>query len=322
MKQVVLGIEFDSNVIRIVECEGTPNNPRVLKAVSIMVTGDNQSIVNDRENFLAKFLKDELKKNDIKTKHATLGILNNDLHLKYIQMPTLSKSHFNEALRIQSGELLDLEIENYYYEHRFLGQVMESETIQNRYLVAAAKKSMINEYMSIFSLAGISLIDINATIYYTINLLNPSYRTGTYVLVYLGIENGYVSIMKHGMPQYAKKIKVRKMYEEAHMICGQPVPNYDKNFGTGVLDQFSEMLLNETLGTVNYYHMIDNEYMPNDFVFLGYGANKENLIETIQSKINLPVSMPEIIKMSKTDICLDDYAGALGAAITGLGVKF
>ena len=325
MKQSVIGVEFDGNKIRIVECDGTPAHPRILKAVTSIISIDAE--VGDRGSFLAKFIKDELKKNDIKVRNAALGIFNNEVHLKYIQMPQLPKNKFVEALNMQSAELLDLDIQNYYYEHRFLGHFMENNIIQNRYLVVAAKSVMVDEYISAFASANINLVDINTSVFYPLCLIPDDHKTGSYVLIYLGSENSCVTIVKDGSPQYARRLKIRKMYEDAFSKYGLFYSETENEFSNEIIDQIGEILLNETLGTVNYYHMYDEEYMPSDFLIVGAGALKNGLVENIQSKVNLPAFALNVA--AKLDLHhqfkhperLIEYASAIGAAISALGVK-
>jgi len=325
MLKSVIGIEFDGNRIRAVECDGTIQRPRVLRAMTSVIASD--SAVVDRESFLAKFIKDELKKSDIKGKYAALGIFNNEVHLKYIQMPQLPKNKFLEALTMQSGELLDLDIENYYYEHRFLGHFLENNVIQNRHLVVAAKSAMVDEYISAFSSAGINLIDINASVFYPLNVIPDDHRVGSYVLIYLGSENSCITIIKDGVPQYARRLKIRKLYEDAFSKFGMFYSESEESFSNEIIDQIGELLLNETLGTVNYYHMYDEEYMPTDFLITGPGALINNLVENIQSKVNLPALRIDLL--AKVDVHskfselakILEYSSAIGAAIAAMGVK-
>jgi len=325
MNKSVIGVEFDGNKIRIVECDGTPSHPRLLKAVTATISAD--VALGDRESFLAKFIKDELKKHDIKVKNAALGIFNNEVHLKYIQMPQLPKNKFLEALNMQANELLDLDIVNYYFEHRFLGHFMENSVIQNRYLVVAAKSVMVDEYISAFSSANINLVDINASVFYPFSLIPDDHKVGSYVLIYLGSENSCVTIVKDGFPQFARRLKIRKVYEDAFSKYGLFYSETEDEFSEEIIDQIGEILLNETLGTVNYYHMFDEDYMPVDFLIVGSGATKRGLIENIQSKVNLPAYVVDIV--AKVELHsrfehperLIEYASAIGAAISALGVK-
>jgi len=325
MNKSVIGVEFDGNKIRIVECDGTVARPRLLKAFTSVITID--SAIGDRESFLAKFIKDELKRYDIKARNAALGIFNNEVHLKYIQMPQLPKNKFIEALNMQSNELLDLDIESYYYEHRFLGHFMENNIIQNRYLVVAAKATMVDEYISAFSTASINLVDINASVFYPFTLIPDSKKIGSYVIIYLGSENSCVIIIKDGVPQFARRLKIRKMYEDAFSKYGLFYSEAEDDFSDEIIDQIGEILLNETLGTVNYYHMFDEDYMPDEFIIVGVGALRGNLVANIQSKVNLPAYAVDIL--SKVELAenfensegLIEYSSAIGAAISALGVN-
>ncbi|MEI6132338.1 MAG: hypothetical protein WCQ41_05900 [Bacillota bacterium] len=325
MNKNVIGVEFDGNKIRIVECDGTFKKPRVIKAITSILSTD--AAVGDRESFLAKFVKDELKKNNIKVKNAALGIFNNEVHLKYIQMPQLPKNKFVEALNMQSNELLDLDIENYYYEHRFLGHFMENNVIQNRYLVVAAKTTMVDEYISAFTSANLNLVDISTSVFYPFNLMPETNKIGSYVLIYLGSENSCVVIVKDGTPQYARRLKIRKMYEDAFSKYGLFYSETEDDFSDEIIDQLGEIILNETLGTVNYYHMFDEEYMPTEFIIVGAGALKGSLVSNIQSKVNLPAYSLDV--MAKVELHhafehperLIEYTSAIGAAVSAMGVN-
>ena len=325
MNKSVIGVEFDGNKIRIVECDGTPSHPRLLKTITSTISAE--AAVNDRESFLAKFIKDELKKHDIKVRNAALGIFNNEVHLKYIQMPQLPKNKFLEALNMQSNELLELDIINYYFEHRFLGHFMENNVIQNRYLVVAAKAAMVDEYISAFTSSNLNLVDISASVFYPFSLIPEDHKIGSFVFIYLGSENSCVTIVKDGFPQYARRLKIRKVYEDAFSKYGLFYSENEDEFSDEIIDQIGEILLNETLGTVNYYHMFDEDYMPVDFLIIGAGATKRGLVENIQSKVNLPVYPLDIL--AKVELHsriqhpekLIEYASSIGAAISALGVN-
>ena len=325
MNKNVIGVEFDGNKIRIVECDGSPAHPRVIKAFTSIITIDGSA--GDRESFLAKFIKDELKRNDIKVRNAALGIFNNEVHLKYIQMPQLPKNKFVEALTMQSNELLDLDLEGYYYEHRFLGHFMENNVIQNRYLVIAAKSSMVDEYISAFASASINLVDISTSVFYPFQLVPDSNKVGSYVLIYLGSENSCVIIVKDGIPQFARRLKIRKMYEDAFSKYGLFYSETEDDFSEEIIDQLGEILLNESLGTVNYYHMFDEDYMPFEFLIVGAGALKGSLVSNIQSKVNLPAYCLDILTRVELHPGLEhperliEYTSAIGAAIVAMGVK-
>jgi len=117
------------------------------------------------------------------------------------------------------------------------------------------------------------------------------------------------------------------MYEDAFSKYGLFYSETEDDFSDEIIDQLGEIILNETLGTVNYYHMFDEEYMPTEFIIVGAGALKGSLVSNIQSKVNLPAYSLDV--MAKVELHhafehperLIEYTSAIGAAVSAMGVN-
>lgn len=131
------------------------------------------SIINS--SFVAREMKSMMAANSIKTRHAASALSSYSVITKRVSMPFLEKEALEESVRIEVENIIPFPLNEIYYSHYIMGMDEEKESMMNL-LIVAAKKEIVDEYVSTFDQAGLDLAILDVDIFAVTNLVENIYK--------------------------------------------------------------------------------------------------------------------------------------------------
>ncbi len=148
-----LGIYFGPKAISLVETEGQ----KVLNNVLIPLQRLSGSGVEEKipeEIKIAAAIKDELRKNNIEAKDASLVLLGRDLIIRTFHMPVLPANELYAAVRFEAKKYIPFKVEDLVYDFQVSLDRANRKTLV---LFVGVKKENLDKYLSIFAQLNIKV---------------------------------------------------------------------------------------------------------------------------------------------------------------------
>ena len=163
-----LGIYFGTKIISVVETKGKKliNNIRILQ--STISAGDLEEKVPN-EVKIVPLLKDELKKNKVEAKEATLTISGRDLIIRTFEMPLLPREELKNAVNFEARKYIPFKVEELISDFQF--KKIYKQKRKNLVLYVGIKKETLNEYISIMNQLGLKINSIEYSAFSILRLL-------------------------------------------------------------------------------------------------------------------------------------------------------
>lgn len=162
-----LGVYFGPEAIVVVETKGraVANNIRI--PLSSFSAADQEEKVPDEIKMVAVF-KDELRRNKINSKEASIALSGKDLIVRTFEMPVMPREELSAAIKFEAAKHLPFKMEELAVDY----QVNFNKTYnKNIVLLMAIKKADLAKYIAIFQQLGIRLGSIQHATLNSIKLL-------------------------------------------------------------------------------------------------------------------------------------------------------
>lgn len=148
-----LGIYFGPKAISLVETEGQKVLNNVLIPLQrLLGPGVEEKIPEEIK--IAAAIKDELRKNNIEAKDASLVLLGRDLIIRTFHMPVLPANEFYAAVRFEAKKYIPFKVEDLVYDFQVS---LDRANRKNLVLFVGVKKENLDKYLSIFAQLNIKI---------------------------------------------------------------------------------------------------------------------------------------------------------------------
>jgi type IV pilus assembly protein PilM len=210
---VALGLDISTNSIKVVELALGRGDP-IMSNLGIVHIPDG--VIRDGEVEDGVTLSESLKElwgmTGIREKTVTLGIANQKVIVRPIEIPYMEKEELDSALRFQVQEFIPIPIEDAILDFDIIEEFMTAdEERMLTVLLVAAHKDMIQSFIEVLRAAGLmtSAIDLKAFAIprslIPLQVLQAGYEEGEAVcLINVGAGITNVAILKDNIPRFAR----------------------------------------------------------------------------------------------------------------------
>lgn len=204
-----LGLYFGQKVISIVEVKGK----RVLNNIQIPTSSLSVSGLEDKvpeEIKIVALLKDELRKNKIEAKNATIAFSGTDLIIRTFEIPVLPAKELTGAMHFEVKKYIPFKIEDLVSDF----QAQLDKTSRSYFvLFVGIKKETLEKYFSILSQLGIKINSIEYSGFSIFRLMELSGVKEKGVLGVISIDvkeenEADFTVMENGIPLFSRDIKL------------------------------------------------------------------------------------------------------------------
>jgi type IV pilus assembly protein PilM len=308
--KVALGLDISTNSVKVAEI-GLGRGEPVLSNLGIVHIPEG--VIRDGEVedgvTLAESLKELWGITGIKERSVTLGIANQKVIVRPIELPYMEKEELDSALRFQVQEFIPIPIEDAILDFDIIEEFMTAdEERMLTVLLVAAHKDMIQSFMEVLRSAGLSMAAIDLKAFslprslIQKEVLQAGYGEGQAVcLINAGSGITNIAILKDNIPRFARFLlrggddfthsimnRLDMEWEEAEEIRrGKQVnPEADK-----VLQQEIFNFVGEIRRSIDYYIAQTQERTFSKVVLSGSGSVTANLFQEMNKGLRLPVEV-------------------------------
>lgn len=294
-KEKIIGIEINSQKLRMLNLELNKTNKAVVKGKSELELEDdiftqdgtvNEKILNDA---IAKLINN-FKPKKFFSPYAIITIPQIGVYSEILELPkSLNEDQLTEAVTLNAAENLPLPFSQCYMDW----QIIESNEQSNKILISIISKDIADKYINALKRNGIKLIALETSFLSIERVVNiPDSPT---IFLYLTNE-GLTSII------YKNKIPYFNQFESwKEIIPGKEIKNI-KDLNIAIKNKIKKLKF--------YFESQNQNNSIENILLMSYGFDSDIIIDKI-GKISIPISKADLKLISLEN---NDWVPVAGAA--------
>lgn len=302
----IIGIDIGSSSVKLIQLKDNKGSLQLLN-VGIMPLPSEAIVDNtlmDRSTITAT-VKKLIESLGIKVKNVTCSISGNSVIIRKIVLPAMPQEELEDQISWEAEQYIPFDINDVNMDFQILSPDNNDPSKMNVLLVAS-KKDIINDYVAVFSEAGLqlSIVDVDSFAVQNAFEANHDYSSEDVIaLVNIGASVMNINVIKNGITLFARDVQMGgNLYtEEIQKQLG--LSGEDAEFGKllanesdneplrNVILKINETITQEIRRSLDFYNSTANDERITG-VFISGGCSKVfNLIDTITDKTGLSVQM-------------------------------
>jgi len=260
----------------------------------------------------------------IKTKDVVTSVSGHSIIVKKINIPTMTEDELEESIQWEAERYIPFDINDVNIDFQILGPTEGSEELMDVVLVAA-KKDIINDYLSVIIEAGFTPVIVDIDSFALENMFEANYpirRDEITALANIGASVTNINILKRGVSSFTRDIftggnaiteeiqrQLNVDFEEAENLkLGNRMDEASQKVIQEVLRSALNSLATEVAKSLDFFHS-QSSHEKVDRLFLSGGCAKINGIEkVVEEQAGIPVEIVNPFKevdCSKRDLDVD-----------------
>lgn len=296
---------------------------------------------------VSEAIADLWKRTKLRTKRAVIGVANQRVVVRQIDLPYLEEDEFRSSLRFQAADHIPMSVEDAELDFVVIDDYMtQGEEHMMRVLLVAAATDMIESFVSAAAAGGVEASGIDLTPFAVARAVSPAARgeSGfagseavvdvgggvTNILIHHNGESRFVRILLTGgddlTAQLAEQLGVDP--DEAEAVKLDLAAGAGSEQGRAVLERGVDRLVEEIRGSLDYYLSQEDSEPVSSIVLsggasltAGLSAKLERALKTRMSRAE-PFAGLSVGKSGLTPQQIDQIqpvaAAAIGLALGGL----
>jgi type IV pilus assembly protein PilM len=282
------------------------------------------------------------KRTKIRSKKAVIGLANQRVVVRQVDLPFLEEKEFRASLRYQVSDHIPMSVEDAELDFQIVGDyTTENQEHMMRVLLVAAATEMVTSFVTTVSDAGLDVVGVDLTPFAVARALSPAARgeTGaagaeavvdvgagvTNILVHLGGEPRFVRILLVGGDDATNALAgaLGVPTEEAEAIKLDLEPGLGSAEAQRVLGQRVDLLVEEIRGSLDYYISQEDSEPISSVIVAGGGSLTSGLVpkleETLRTDIRMGTPLAEM-NTSKSGLTEEQVAQVEPVAAAAVGL--
>jgi type IV pilus assembly protein PilM len=303
-KKELIGVDIGSSSVKIVQLKdnnGTfqllnagiaPLHPEAIVDNTLM---DSSSIALAIKNLSASL--------GIKIKDVVCSISGNSVIIRKIVLPTMPQEELEDQISWEAEQYIPFDINDVNMDFQILSPDSIDPSKMNVLLVAS-KKDIINDYVAVFSEAGMQLLVVDVDSFAVQNAFEANHDFSSediYALVNIGASVMNINVIKDGITLFTRDVQMGgNLYsEEIQKQLGLSSEEaeigkllaYDSSNEAlrNVITKVNESITQEIRRSFDFYNSTASDDRISGVYVSGGCSKVYNLISTITEKIGLPV---------------------------------
>lgn len=287
------------------------------------------------------------KRAKIRGKRAVVGISNQRVVVRQVDLPYLEEKEFRTSLKFQAADYIPMSVEDAQLDFIVIDDyTTDNQEHMMRVLLIAAATDMVDNFVSTASAGGVEAAGIDLTPFAIARAVSPSARgeagvAGSEAIIDVGAATTNILIHHNGEPRFVRILLVggddatRALAEEMSVSFDEAEAlKLDLGGGTGsesarnLLSRQVATLVDEIRGSLDYYLSQEDSEPVSSIILTGGGALTSGLTarleQTLKTQVELgnPLSQLDVSKSGLADDQVAQIepvaAAAVGLALGGL----
>jgi type IV pilus assembly protein PilM len=311
-KKNVVGLDIGSSSVKLVELREGKNgyklqhlaiSPLPPEAIVDGALMDSVTIIDTIRDLVTSTTK---------TRDVVTSVSGHSVIVKKITLPFMTETELEDSIQWEAERHIPFDINDVNIDFQILGSGSENPDLMDVILVAA-KKDIINDYVSVIMEAGLSPVVVDIGAFALENMLGLNYdieKDEIVAIVNVGASVTNINILKNNMSSFTRDVfkggnqiteeiqrQLHVDYEEAEKIkVGQKADPSSQGVVDGVLKSTSESLAVEIGNSIDFFQSTST-YQKISKLFLSGGGSKIKDFDVIlQQQIGVPVELANPFK--------------------------
>lgn len=307
-KKNVIGLDIGSSSIKLVELIEGKNGYRLQNLAMLplppeaIVDGalmDSVTIVDT--------IKELISNTKPKTKNVVTSLSGHSVIVKKITLPFMTETELEESIQWEAERYIPFDINDVNIDFQIFGASSENPDVMDVILVAA-KKDIINDYVSILMEAGLNPVIIDIDAFALENMFSINYeieKEEIIAIANVGASVTNINIIKNNISAFTRDIfkggnqiteelqrQLHIDYDEAEKIkVGGKIDISSQSLVQNVLKTASEVLALEIGNTIDFYQSSTTYEKINRLYLSGGGAKIKDFDIILQQQTGIPVEI-------------------------------
>jgi hypothetical protein len=297
-----LGIYFGPKSIRLIEAKGG----KLIKSIQIpqpAITGNDLDAGGPVEATLIQLvalIKDELRKNHIEAKKASLCLSGKDLIIRAFEIPLLPRSELKNAVNFEAKKYIPFKGEDIVSDFQI---ECDSANKLNQVLFVAIKKQSLERYVSLLGQLGIDISGIEYSAFSLLKFLKLAGLKDDNVTAVIsadlqGEDEANFLVLKNGFPLFSRDFS---MFGAAESV-GNTVKAADPGMAM-------EKFKTEIRVSLDYFHRKFSDKSIRKVILVS-NPGYHNELETFMKELSLSAQFVDFKRLNK--ILGNDFSFNLG----------
>ncbi len=307
-KKGVIGLDIGSSSIKLVELGDSKNGYR-LQNIGLLplppeaiVDGalmDSVTIIDT--------IRELVTQTKTRTKDVITSVSGHSVIVKKISLPVMSEAELEESIQWEAERYIPFDINDVNLDFQIFGSSAENPEVMDVVLVAA-KKDIINDYVSVITEAGLNPVIIDVDAFAIENMLGINYeieKDETVAIANVGASITNINILKNNMTAFTRDIfkggnqiteeiqrQLHVDYDEAERIkVGSKIDATSQPIIQNVLREASESLALEIGNSIEFFQSTSTYEKIHRLYLSGGGAKIKDFDIILQQQIGIPVEI-------------------------------
>jgi len=307
-KKNVIGLDIGSSSIKVVELvEGksgfklqnlgiSPLPPEAIVDGALM---DSVTIIDT--------IRELLSTSKVKTKDVVTSVSGHSVIVKKISLPFMTEAELEESIRWEAERYVPFDINDVNIDFQIFGSNPENPEVMDVVLVAA-KKDIINDYVSVIMEAGLNPVIIDIDAFALENMLEINYEIGkddVVAIANVGASTTNINILKNNLSRFTRDVfkggnqitediqrQLHVDYDEAEKIkVGSKLDVASRSLVQNLLKTASESLAVEIRNSLDFFQSTTTYEKVGKLYLSGGGSKIKDFDLILQEETGIPVDV-------------------------------
>jgi type IV pilus assembly protein PilM len=292
--KVSVGLELDSCEARVVEISNGMPRAKLLKWGRIPmpegIIKDGVIVNSDQASEMIKKLFDV---SGIKTKSVMLGVLNQDVIIRFAAFPKVEEDKLRGLIQFQAQEFFPMPLQTLILDFMVVDEFIKDGNEMLEVLLVAAKKTMIEGFVKACEKAQLRLRDIDVSTLSLIRLISDEDHYSSVALSTFYNEMAGILLLRNGIPRLSRIIPVNfknKLDQKCFPTKLAPnetgsVPPFDEQD----VQRWSESLSEEINSSIDFYQSQKGSSIIGKAYICGSGIRFNGLMALMEKNFDIPL---------------------------------
>jgi type IV pilus assembly protein PilM len=252
-------------------------------------------------------IRDLINSSKTKTKDVVTSVSGHSVIVKKISLPFMTEAELEESIQWEAERYIPFDINDVNIDFQIYGSTAENPEVMDVVLVAA-KKDIINDYVSIIMEAGLNPVIIDIDSFALENMLAINYempKEETIAIANVGASITNINIIRNNISAFTRDIfkggnqiteeiqrQMHMDYEEAEKIkTGAKVDVTSQPIIQNVLKTASESLAVEIGNSLDFFQSTTTYEKISKLYLSGGGSKIKDFDIVLQQQIGIPVEI-------------------------------
>lgn len=312
-KKEVVGIDIGSSSVKIIQLK---DNKGFFQLINLGIYAlPPEAIVDNTlmdSTAIATAIKNLVGSLGIKIKDVACSISGNSVIIRKINLPAMPQEELEDQISWEAEQYIPFDINDVNMDFQILSPDNNDPSKMNVLLVAS-KKDIINDYVSVFSEAGMQLSVVDVDSFAVQNAFEANYDSNSediLALINIGASVMNINVIRDGVTLFTRDVQMGgNLYTEEiqkQLGLSSKEAEYEKLLVNSnnnealrnVVVRINETITQEIRRSLDFYNSTAADERISG-VYISGGCSKiYNLIETISEKIGLPaVKLNPFVKL-------------------------